>query len=133
MYEPWVCFLQCWRRKVLYPDLYFSLVVTDNSSTTREESLFWEASFILHGTWKSTNFVSVFDNILKITLCFLGSLWKQGLNVSLEEISCMLCLCLVDLKVCMELVAVAVHRGAPQQKQLLSCEVLAEQGCYRIY
>lgn len=25
-----------------FPDLYFSFVTTDNSSTTREESLFWE-------------------------------------------------------------------------------------------
>lgn len=27
-----------------FPDLYFSFVMTDNSSTTREESLFWEIS-----------------------------------------------------------------------------------------
>lgn len=110
MNEPWVCFVQCWRGKVSHPDLYFSLVVTDNSSTTREESLFWEASFMLHRTWKSTNLLSVFDNTLKIMLCCLGSFWKQGPNVSLEEISCVLHLCLVDLTVCMELVVVAVHR-----------------------
>lgn len=110
MNEPWVCFVQCWRGKVSHPDLYFSLVVTDNSSTTREKSLFWGASFMLHGTWESTNFLSVFDNTLKIMLCCLGSFWKQGPNVSLEEISCVLHLCLVDLTVCMELVVVAVHR-----------------------
>lgn len=76
MYEPWVCSVRCWRRKVSYPDLYFSLVMTDNSSTTREASLFWETPFMLHGTWKSTNFVSVFDNILKIALCLLGEFLK---------------------------------------------------------
>lgn len=45
-----VFFLMLEEKSVQYPafpNLYFSLVVTDNSSTTREASLFWETSFII--------------------------------------------------------------------------------------
>lgn len=60
-----------------FPDLYFSLVMTDKSSTSRGKSLLRSTIYyMLHGTWKSTNFVSVFENILKTSSCCLGNFLK---------------------------------------------------------